>query len=137
MKRFGSVTEVLPKKLVEYPATRIIRLAESLPATLAGHDVAGQLLRSRTNPLSQHGEAQATESPEDFRHKMKVGLKELKQTKRWLRFTKNVALVKNPESQDLLLQESDELIRIFVTSIHTSATNSAKKSKLCSPTLNL
>lgn len=118
----------LEDRLLEY-ATRIIRLVESFPSTLASRHVAGQLLRSGTNPLSQHGEAQAAESPEDFRHKMKVGLKELKETWRWLRLSKNVPLVKTPATLDPLLQETDELIRIFVTSIRTSATNSAKKSK--------
>ena len=118
----------LEDRLLEY-ATRIIRLVESLPSTLAGRHVAGQLLRSGTNPLSQHGEAQAAESPEDFRHKMKVGLKELKETWRWLRLSKNVPLVKTPATLDPLLQETDELIRIFVTSIRTSTTNSAKQPK--------
>lgn len=121
----------LEDRLLEY-ATRIIRLVESLPVTLAGRHVAGQLLRSGTNPLSQHGEAQAAESPEDFRHKMKVGLKELKETWRWLRLSKNVPLIKNPTTLDPLLQETDELIRIFVTSIRTSAANSAKKSNKAS-----
>lgn len=118
----------LEDRLLEY-ATRIIRLVESLPSTLAGRHVAGQLLRSGTNPLSQHGEAQAAESPEDFRHKMKVGLKELKETWRWLRLSKNVPLIKSPENLDPLLKETDELIRIFVTSIRTSAANSAKSSR--------
>lgn len=117
----------LEDRLLEY-AARIIRLVESLPSTLAGRHVAGQLLRSGTNPLSQHGEAQAAESPEDFRHKMRVGLKELKETWRWLRLSKNVPLVKTPTSLDPLLQKTDELIRIFVTSIRTSNANSARKS---------
>lgn len=117
----------LEDRLLEY-AARIIRLVESLPSTLVGKHVAGQLLRSGTNPLSQHGEAQAAESPEDFRHKMRVGLKELKETWRWLRLSKNVPLVKTPTSLDPLLQETDELIRIFVTSIRTSNENSARKS---------
>jgi len=116
----------LEDRLLEY-ATRIIRLVETLPATLAGRHVAGQLLRSGTNPLSQHGEAQAAESPEDFRHKMKVGLKELKETWRWLRLSKNVPLIKSPTNLDPLLQETDELIRIFVTSIRTSAAKQTKK----------
>jgi four helix bundle protein len=59
---------------------------------------------------------------------MKVGLKELKETWRWLRLSKNVPLIQSPTNLDPLLQETDELIRIFVTSIRTSAENSAKKS---------
>jgi len=123
----GGTKYDLEDRLLEY-ATRIIRLVESLPATLAGRHVAGQLLRSGCNPLSQHGEAQAAESPEDFRHKMKVGLKELKETWRWLRLVKTVPLIQSPANLDPLLKETDELIRIFVTSVRTSATNSAKRS---------
>lgn len=57
---------------------------------------------------------------------MKVGLKELKETWRRLRLSKHVPLIKSPETLDPLLKETDELIRIFVTSIRTSATNSSK-----------
>jgi four helix bundle protein len=50
----------LEERLLEYP-TRIIRLVEKLPKTRAGHHVAGQLLRSGTSPLPNHGEAQGAE----------------------------------------------------------------------------
>jgi four helix bundle protein len=106
----------LEDRLLEY-VTRIIRLVESLPATLAGRHVAGQLQRSGTNPLSRHGEAQAAESPEDFRHKMKVCLKELKETWRWLGISKNVPLIQNSTNLDPLLQETDELIRITTLNV--------------------
>ena len=48
----------LEERLLEY-ATSIIRLVEKLPGTRAGNHVAGQLLRSGTSPLPNHGEAQA------------------------------------------------------------------------------
>ena len=51
----------LEERLLEYSA-RIIRLVERLPNTRAGNHVAGQLLRSGTSPLPNHGEAQAAES---------------------------------------------------------------------------
>jgi len=69
----------LEDRLLEY-AARILKLCEKLPQTQAGRHITGQLLRSGTAPLSHHGEAQAAESPEDFRHKLKIGLKELKES---------------------------------------------------------
>ena len=63
----------------------IIELIESLPNTRAGNHVAGQLLRCGTSPLSNHGEVEAAESRKDFLHKLRICLKELRETKRWLR----------------------------------------------------
>lgn len=72
----------LEERLLEY-AARIIRLVERLPNTRAGNHVAGQLLRAGTSPLPNHAEAQ--ESRRDFVHKMRICLKELWESLRWLR----------------------------------------------------
>lgn len=109
----------LEERLLDYAAD-VIRLTERLPNTRAGAHVGGQLLRSGTSPLSNHGEAQAAESPDDSIHKLKVCLKELRESSRWLRLIKRVPLLE-PESQvDALAEETDELIRIFVASTRTS-----------------
>ena len=108
----------LEKRLLEYSA-RIIRLVERLPDTRAGNHVAGQLLRSGTSPLPNHGEAQAAESANDFVHKLKICLKELRESYRWLLLIQRVPLVR-PRLVDPLVKETDELIRIFVRSIQTA-----------------
>ena len=82
----------LEERLLDY-AVRIIRLVEALPNTRAGNHVAGQLLRSGTSALPNHGEAQAAVSRADFIHKMKVCLKELRETLRWLKVVQGVPLV--------------------------------------------
>ncbi|MCA9271373.1 MAG: four helix bundle protein [Planctomycetales bacterium] len=105
--------------MLEYSA-RIIRLTESLPTTRAGNHVAGQLLRSGTSPSPNHGEAQAAESTRDFIHKMRICLKELRESDRWLRLIARVPLIQPPDRMEELLRETDELIRIFVTSIRTA-----------------
>ncbi len=74
----------LEERLLEYSVS-IIKLVENLPNTRAGNHVAGQLLRSGTSPYPNHGEAQAAESTKDFIHKMRVCLKELRESQRWLR----------------------------------------------------
>ena len=115
----------LEERLLAYAAD-IIRLVEKLPQTRAGHHVAGQLLRSGTAPLPNHGEAQSAESSSDYVHKMSICLKELREAYRWLRLIGYVPLIKPPESVDVLLRETDELIRIFVASIRTSRAKAAK-----------
>jgi four helix bundle protein len=114
----------LEDRLLDF-AAMIIRLVESLPKTRAGNHIAGQLLRSGTAPLPNHGEAEAAESKQDFIHKLRICLKELRETKRWLRLIQRVPLTADeiPEA----LQESDELIRIFVASVRTALRNKTSK----------
>ena len=109
----------LEERLLEY-SVRIIKTVEQLPNTRAGNHVAGQLLRSGTSPYPNHGEAQAAESPRDFIHKLSISLKELRETQRWLKLIHRVPLIKKPELLNNVLQETEELIRIFVTSIRTA-----------------
>ncbi len=116
----------LEERLLEYAAT-IVRFTEKMPSTRAANHVGGQLLRSGTSPLFNHGEAQAAESPNDFIHKMKVCLKELRESHRALRLIKRVPLVSDEEETDRLLQETDELIRIFVASIRTAERNKVRE----------
>lgn len=101
----------------------VIDLSESLPATRAGNHVAGQVLRSGTSPYPNHGEAEAAESRDDFVHKLKVCLKELRKTRRWARLTKRKARVKNETTLLFIPGESEELIRIFHSSIQTTKRN--------------
>jgi four helix bundle protein len=116
----------LEGRLLKFSA-RIIRLVERLPRTRAGNHAAGQLLRCGTSALPNHGEAQAAESREDFIHKMMVCLKELRETRRWLLLIRVVPLVKPASKIDLLLQETEELIRIFVTSVRTARRNKGNR----------
>jgi len=116
----------LEDRLLEY-AAMIIRVAERLPATRTGNHIAGQLLRSGTSPLSNHGEAEAAESRQDFIHKLSISLKELKESRRWLRLIHKV--MNSPSIPELAaaLTETDELIRIFSTSIKTAEKNKPDK----------
>jgi four helix bundle protein len=111
----------LEERLLEYAAA-IIRLIELIPNTRAGNHVAGQLLRSGTSALPNHGEAQAAESPGDFIHKMKICLKELRESYRWMLLIRRVPLMKSKIEIEPLITETDELIRIFYKSIQTAQT---------------
>jgi four helix bundle protein len=112
----------LEERLLEF-ASSVIDLSETLPDTRAGNHVAGQILRSGTSPYPNHGEAEAAESREDFIHKLKVCLKELRETRRWARLIDRKRWAKDGPKLTLVLGESDELIRIFFSSIQTARRN--------------
>jgi four helix bundle protein len=114
----------LEERLLEFAAA-IIDVSEILPRTRAGNHISGQILRAGTSPYGNHGEAQAPESAEDFIHKMKICLKELREARRWARLIERKRwLVRNPQLS-FVLRESDELIRIFKKSIQTAEANRA------------
>ena len=106
------------ERLLDFSA-RVVRLAESLPKTRAGNHLGGQLLRSGTSPLLNHAEAESAESAADFIHKLRVTLKEIRETYRCMRLIQYIPLVPVPAKLDPLIDESDQLIRIFVSSIRT------------------
>ena len=112
----------LEERLVDF-AVRIIHVTESLPDTRAGKHIAGQMMRSGTSPAPNYGEAQGAESPADFVHKMKISLKELRETKVWLKIIKRSEMITPTTRLDELTEECDQLIAIFFKSIETAKTN--------------
>ena len=109
----------LEERLPEFSA-QVIQLTEGMNPSVAGRHIAGQLIRSSTSPLANHGEAQAAESSKGFIHKLKLSLKELRETFRWLKLVKRVPFPNKPESLYKILEETDQLIRILVASIKTA-----------------
>ena len=116
----------LEERLLEY-AVRVVRWVEKLPNTRAGNHVAGQLLRSGTSALPNHGEAEGAESRNDFIHKLGVCHKELRQSRRWLLLIQRVPLVSETEPVSEMLNETQELIRIFAASIRTARANTCRE----------
>ena len=116
----------LEERLIDF-AVRIIRTTESLPKTRAGNHIAGQLVRCGTSPAPNYGEAQSAESRSDFIHKMKVSLKELRETRIWLLMIVKANLIKPTSKLEPLINENNELISIFVTSVKTAKQKEDKK----------
>jgi four helix bundle protein len=117
MERKGKDLEA---RLIDF-AIIVIKLTESLPKTYAGNYYAEQLIRSGSSPALQYGEDQAAESRKDFIHKMKGALKELRETFINLNIIKKMAWLE-VEKVDTILDENNQLISIFVASIHTVET---------------
>jgi four helix bundle protein len=115
----------LQDRLIDY-AVRIVALSEALPDTRAGKHVASQILRSGTSPAPNYGEAQSAESKADFVHKLKVALKELRETEIWLKVVKRARMITPDSTLTPLLQETDELIATLFTSIGTAKKNTER-----------
>ena len=115
----GKQTYDLEERLLAF-STNIIRLVEDLPHTRTGNHVANQLLGSGTSPYANHAEAQAAESRNDFIHKLRICLKELRETIRWIMLIQRAALLNQTETLNHALVECEELIKIFVQSIRTA-----------------
>ena len=111
----------LEERLLEY-AVRIIRVVDALPATRAGRHVADQLLRCGTSPLANHGELQGAESRKDFIHKLGICLKEIRESRRWLRLINRIPLLPSTKIKPLLT-ETEALIKIFSASVRTAEKN--------------
>jgi four helix bundle protein len=111
----------LDERLINF-ASECIDVSENLPKTLAGNHIASQLVRSSTSPALHYGEAQSAESRNDFIHKMKVCLKELRETYNCLRLIKKKNWYNEAKLQ-ILITENNELISIFVSSLKTAQKN--------------
>jgi len=112
----------LEERLIGF-AVSIIKISNKLPKTRAGNHIGGQLVRSGTAPALIYGEAQYAESRKDFIHKMKIALKELRETMVSLKIIHKASLLNTNEIIDSLIPENDELISIFVKSVLTAQKN--------------
>jgi four helix bundle protein len=116
----------LEERLIEF-GSEIIDISEGLPKSFAGNHLASQLIRSGTSPALNYGEAQGAESRPDFIHKMKVCLKELRETYNCLRLINKKLWVEQVKIENVLI-ENNELISIFVRSISTAQSKLTNKS---------
>ncbi|MDA7510440.1 four helix bundle protein [Verrucomicrobia bacterium] len=117
----------LEERLIGF-AVSAIEVAEGLPNTKAGNHVAGQLIRSGTSPAPNYGEARSAESRKDFIHKIKISLKELRETMVWLRIIERKPLSKTGDLSRVV-SECDQLISIFVASLKTAESKNIKNPK--------
>ena len=109
----------LQKRLVKFSALIIISL-KFLKKEFASEHLTKQLIRSATSAALNYGEAQSAESKRDFVHKMKICLKELRESQVNLQIMKEANLINDLERFQKILKENSELVAIFTTSIKTT-----------------
>jgi four helix bundle protein len=107
----------LEDRLIDF-AVQICMLTDRFPATPIARHVGTQITRSGTSPLANYGEAQAAESRQDFVHKLKICLKELRETQAWLKFVERMNFC--PEQIVAVQEECNELVSILVASVRTA-----------------
>jgi four helix bundle protein len=117
----------LEDRLVDF-AVLVIGVVEALPSSKAGSHIGAQMIRSGTSPAPNYGEARSAESRKDFIHKMKIALKELRETMIWLKIIARKRLV-DRSLVSSVITECDELLAIFIASTKTADLSNAKNQK--------
>ncbi len=113
----------LEDRLIRF-AVLIIDIAENLKKSKSGNHIAGQIIRSGTSPALNYGEAQDAESRKDFIHKIKIVLKELRETLVALKIIKLANLYHDFNKLNSAIKENNELVSIFVKTVRTTKQNS-------------
>ena len=114
----------LEARLIDFAAA-IISFTDSMINTKAGNHMGNQLLRSGTSPALNYGEAQSGESRKDFIHKMKVVLKELRESGVAIKIVEKSKLHLDVDTIARLQNECNQLISIFVKSVETANKNNS------------
>jgi len=106
--------------------SEVSKIATGLPPGRIATHISGQLIRCGMSPAPNYAEACSSESRRDLIHKLKICLKELRETIVWLKYLRNLEMVPEGPLEDAI-READELIAIFVTSIATARRNEKRK----------
>ncbi|MCS3637633.1 four helix bundle protein [Salinibacter ruber] len=118
MKNEQMTPKELEDRLIDF-AVRIGNVADALPETPLGQHIADQILRSGTSPAPNYSEGCAAESRRDFAHKLGISLKELRETKTWLRIIRKADLIP-AKRLHAITDETDQLCAILSQSVHTA-----------------
>jgi four helix bundle protein len=108
----------LSERLLDF-AARVGRVVDTLPNTRLGRHIADQFVRAGTSPSPNYEEACAAESRRDFVHKMSICLKELRESRCWIRLIVKTGLLPS-DKMDGLLDECTQLSNIVGKSIITA-----------------
>lgn len=111
----------LRERFIDF-SVQVISISEELPKTFVGQHLANQIVRSGSSPAFQYAEACDAESRKDFIHKLKIGVKELRETLVCLEIIRRKSFI-NEENLKSTCDECNELISIMVSSIKTAKRN--------------
>jgi four helix bundle protein len=111
-------TITLSDRLLDF-VVRVIKLAEALPKTPTSRHVGGEMVRACSSSGANYEEACGAESRSDFIHKMSIVLKELKETRFWLRVVHRAEMVESSRANPLT-DECEQLCAIIARSILTA-----------------
>jgi four helix bundle protein len=124
-KGSGMNPDDLAERLLDF-AARIGKAVDALPGTRLGRHIAGQLIRCGTSPGPNYEEGRAAESRADFVHKLSIALKELRESRYWLRLIVKAGLL-SERKMSRLLDETIQLCCILGKSIATAKRTEKRK----------
>ncbi len=108
--------QILENRLIEF-AANIIGVSKHVDKSFAAEHLSRQLIRSATSVALNYGEARAGESTRDYLHRMKICLKELRESYVNLKIQRQSKIIANQNLIENLPDENIQLISIFVVSI--------------------
>ena len=112
----------LEERLIAF-AVICIEISRKMEEDKAGAHLMGQIIRSSASCALNYGEAQSGESRKDFIHKMKIVLKELRETNVNLKIISGINICTDKVQLESALLECEQLISIFYKSIDTARKN--------------
>ena len=119
----------IQERLINF-AVAVIKLSDSLPNSFKGNHIKKQIIRCCTASAANYGEGKSAESRQDFIHKLKLALKELRETSVWLSIIIRSGLLKESLHTQRAIRENEELISILFKSVDTARSN-LEKSNSC------
>ena len=110
----------LENRLIDF-AISISEIVEKLPNTRIGNQIGNQLIKCGTSPALNYGEALSAESRNDFIHKIKIVLKELRESYVCLKIIKRKPLYRNPEKLENIMIENNSRKKVVCTMNYETA----------------
>ena len=108
----------LSQRLLQF-AIRAGKVVDALPDTRMGNHIARQFIRSGTAAGPNYEEACAAESAADFVHKLSISLKELRESRSWIRLIIGAELL-SPRKMSGMVDEINQLCNIVGASVATA-----------------
>ena len=115
----------IDERTIEF-ASQVIVAVRSIGRDDASNALIKQIVRSCSSPALNYVEAQMASSIRDFIHKMRIALKELKETQVNLKIMYKCGYISESEFRNLI-SENNELVSIFVASIKTASKSLSTK----------
>lgn len=117
----------LVERLLNF-AARVGKVVDALPDTRMGRHIGGQLVHSGTSPAPNYEEGCAAESRADFVHKLSICLKELRESRSWIRLIIKTEMLPEHRMGELL-DECNQLCNIIGQSIMTAKGNKKRNNR--------
>jgi len=126
------MTQEQMKQRTKRFALRIIKLADSLPNTLAATTIGKQLLRSGTSVGANYRSACRAKSTADFISKLSIVEEEADESIYWMELLVESDIVPEGRLSDLM-DEANQIVATVVKSIKTSKLRRNPKSEFPNP----